>query len=283
MVILWSKGIVDWIEGDTAYLSVVFTWNLHEAYQKAIWHRAQGYKVIAGGVAVRLMPDFLKDVAEIREHYPFAVEKHNPDATFTTRGCIRNCPYCAVPKIEGRFRELNDEEWQPKPIICDNNFLASSKEHFDHVLDRLLENNIEGIDFNQGLDSRLLTDYHVKRMSEIPYAMIRLAWDSKKYEKLFMSAFEKLVSAGIKPRNIRVYILLGFIESPQDALYRLEKVKSLGALPNPMRFQPLDTLVKNQYVHPLWTERELRDFMRYWYKQNWLEHIPFEKYCGYPI
>jgi len=31
---------------------------------------------------------------------------HNPDATFTTRGCPRACPFCAVPRIEGKFREL---------------------------------------------------------------------------------------------------------------------------------------------------------------------------------
>jgi len=34
----------------------------------------------------------------------------------------------------------------------------------------------------------------------------------------------------------------------------------------------------NEYVAPGWTEAELRRFMRYWSRQNWLSAVPFEEY-----
>jgi hypothetical protein len=38
----WSGGLAEWTEGDTAFLSVAFSWKLQDAYQKAIWYREQG-------------------------------------------------------------------------------------------------------------------------------------------------------------------------------------------------------------------------------------------------
>lgn len=46
---MWKKGLTDWTQGNTAYISVVFSWNLQAAYQRAIWYRALGYRVRAGG------------------------------------------------------------------------------------------------------------------------------------------------------------------------------------------------------------------------------------------
>ncbi len=45
----WSGGLAEWTEGDTAYLSVAFSWKLPAAYQRAVWYRSQGFTVRAGG------------------------------------------------------------------------------------------------------------------------------------------------------------------------------------------------------------------------------------------
>lgn len=50
----WSKGFAEWVDDDTAYLSVVFTWLLDEAYARALWHRALGRRVRVGGPALFL-------------------------------------------------------------------------------------------------------------------------------------------------------------------------------------------------------------------------------------
>ena len=273
----WSKRPIEHIDGDTAMLSVVFTWDLPQAYSRAVWLRDMGYRVRAGGPAVKLMPDYLADVAQCNGMAVDALPWHNPAATFTSRGCIRRCPFCAVPKIEGNLVELDD--WPVRPIVCDNNLLACSKAHFDKVVDRLKP--LEGIDFNQGLDARLLTKPHAERLAELD-CTVRLAFDSVGYESAFMGAFEKLYDAGIPADHIRVYVLLGFRDTPEDALYRLQMVRKLGAWPNPMRYQPLDALTYNSYVGEHWTERKLRRYMRYWARSMFFERmgISFEEYIG---
>ena len=271
----WQRGIVEWTEGKVAFLSVVFSWQLQEAYQRAVWLRQQGYYVRAGGPAVDLNPDAMRGVA-VTIGAVDALPRHNPDATFTSRGCPRRCPFCAVPIIEGSLVELDD--WEPKPVVCDNNLLACSRHHFDTVIDRLKP--VPRVDFNQGLDARLLTDYHADRLAELDTRVVRLAWDATRDEGKFLAAFHRLRKAGFSANVIRVYVLIGFDDTPEDALYRLETIRSLGMWPNPMRYQPLDAQVRDAYVAPGWTDRELRRYCRYWSRLRWLGGIPFEEFRG---
>jgi len=273
---MWKSGLVEWIEDETAYISVVFSWQKQEAYQKCVWYKSLGYKVMVGGPAVSYDPTFFDDVAEVGDFYRDAIKLHNPQATFTSRGCIRNCSFCIVPSIEGNLYEL--ENWPIRPIICDNNLLATSFNHFDSVIDKLKP--LKGIDFNQGLDARLLTIHHADRLRELDTKCIRLAWDHSRLEKQFMKAFEILTASGFSTWHIRVYVLIGYNDDPEDARYRLETIKGLKAWPNPMRYQPIDSLQKNSYVNGKWTDQELKNYMRYWSRQNWLWKVPFEEYLG---
>ena len=273
----WQGGFVEWTGDQVAYLSVVFSWQLQEAYQRAIWYRSLGYYVRVGGPAVAANPEFFAGVAiQLDSGSTKALFHHNPSATFTSRGCPNRCKFCIVPKIEGGLCEL--EDWEVKSIVCDNNLLACSLVHFNNVIDRLMP--IRGVDFNQGLDARLLTKHHAERLAELDTLCIRLAWDNTQLEKQFLSAYQLLHDAGFAPQHIRVYVLIGYQDTPEDALYRLQTVKALGSWPNPMRYQPLDAKIRNEYVAPEWTDRELKRYCRYWSRQAWLEHIPFEEYQG---
>jgi len=269
----WAGGFVEWTEEKTAFLSVVFSWQLQEAYQRAVWWKQLGYEVRAGGPAVALNPSVLSGVAEVGGEIS-ALWRHNPDATFTSRGCIRKCSFCAVPKIEGELVELDD--WPIRPVICDNNLLACSQSHFDRVIDRL--KGIKDIDFNQGLDARLLTEYHAGRLAELKLKYVRLAWDHIKTEKQFLRAFQILRDAGIPPSRIRVYVLFGFHDTPEDTLYRFRTIRKLKALPNPQRYQPVDAKTKNEYVDSNWTDRELKRYARYWSRLQYFSPIPFEEF-----
>jgi hypothetical protein len=269
----WQGSMVEHSENGTTRLSIPFTWNLPEAYQRAVWLGAMGQRVIAGGPAVNLMPDYLADVAEVGTTWPDALELHNPLATFTSRGCVRRCSFCAVWRTEGELRELDD--WPIRPIVCDNNLLACSRAHFDRVIDRLKP--VKGIDFNQGLDARLLTGYHAGRLAELD-CRVRLAFDHVRTEAQFLTAWEMVRKAGIAKRSISVYVLIGYDDTPEDALYRLRLVHSLGSYTSPMRYNPLDSLVRDSYVGPNWTDRELTRFMRYWSNLRWFRHVPFDEF-----
>lgn len=271
----WSGGLIEWFEEERAYISVVFSWQREEAYQRALWLKVHGYEVWIGGPAVYSDPHFFRDMAAITPSPTKSmVWRHNQDATFTTRGCVRKCAFCIVPKIEPEYEELS--VWDIRPIVCDNNILASSDAHFNRVIDRLKP--LKNVDFNQGLDVRLMTKFHAERLQELDMNVVRLAWDSLKLEKQWMRAFERLRSAGFPAKKIRTYVLIGFNDTPEEALYKLETVKALGALPNPMRYQPLDAPERNSYVDINWTDKKLKRYMKYWSRQIWYGHIPFEEW-----
>jgi hypothetical protein len=97
-------------------------------------------------------------------------------------------------------------------------------------------------------------------------------------ETIIVDTIKTLLANGFPKRRIRVYVLIGYNDSPADALYRLQTLKNLGIKTNPQRYQPLDILVKNSYVAPLWTNSELHRFMLYWSQQAWLSTIPFENF-----
>ena len=91
---MWSKGLTEWIEGKTAYISVAFSWRLEEAYQRAVWLNLQRYRVRAGGPATFVRKDYLRDVAELGGEID-ALPHHNPDATMASRGCPVGCYFCS--------------------------------------------------------------------------------------------------------------------------------------------------------------------------------------------
>ena len=264
----WSKDIVSWKCGGTLYLSVVFSWHLEAAEAMAQEHRG---KVVAGGPAVKLNGAPWAD--EVMDACPFdALSMHNPLATFTTRGCENRCGFCAVPKIEGDFREL--PHWKPAPIVCDNNLLCSSNRHFERVIDSLLPFNY--VDFNQGLDARRFSPYHAYHFSRLLGCKVRFAFDWIGMESKVADAIWVARAAGL--RDFGVYVLIGFNDTPEDAVYRLETVRSWGILPNPMRYQPLDAKKKDGYLHPAWDENTMKRVQRYYSRLVWLGHIPFKDY-----
>jgi hypothetical protein len=197
----WRKGIAAWRMGKALYLSVPFTWLLPEARRMAREHHGPVY---AGGPAVDLMPGYLSASAVIGDPCPVPpLAMHNPLATFTTRGCPNRCSFCAVPRIEGPFRELAD--WPVRPIVCDNNLLASSRRHFDTVIDRLKA--LPWVDFNQGLDARLFTPPHARRIAELKAAKVRFAFDSVASESAVADAVALAYRRNLRDGSGRTYAI----------------------------------------------------------------------------
>lgn len=268
----WQSGLVDWVEGDEAFISCVFSWQIQQAYQKCVWHNQMGYRVTVGGPAIKYNPYLFAGFSTFDTGKVDALFHHNPNATFTSRGCIRKCKFCIVPNIEGDLKEIPN--FEPRPIVCDNNLLACSRRHFDQVIDKLKP--LKDIDFNQGLDIRLVQSYLASRLAELSLRCLRVSWDNVHYTSSFMNGID-ILTKYIPKSLIRVYVLIGFNDTPDDALYRLKKVQQMGLLPFPMRYQPKDTHRKNAYVSPNWTNRELIRYMKYW-SHRYLWGIPFEEF-----
>lgn len=262
MIYQWRKGLATWVKADTLYISVPFTWLLGVAEKLASKWRG---KVILGGPGIMQPSQYL-------EFEPIIF--HNPCATFTTRGCPNSCGFCAVPKLEPTFIEKVD--FRPAPVICDNNLLAASKRHIRYVVDALKQFPI--VDFNQGLEAKRFTPEIADMLGELN-CKVRFAFDDINLETVVHDAIE--LCKRHTSKDIQVYCLTGFNDTPEDAQYRLEQIRSWGVLPNPMRYQPLDAKIKNEYRLPEmrhWTEKQLMDTMRYYSRLSWLGYIPFKEY-----
>ena len=108
---------------------------------------------------------------KIEQCTPFYYPTENVSYGFITRGCIRNCWFCKVPKYEGRMQIYNSVENvtfsnpnMKRVSFMDNNILAHS-EH-KQIFSMVNKRNIK-CDFNQGLDFRLINDENLKLLSEL--------------------------------------------------------------------------------------------------------------------
>jgi hypothetical protein len=255
----WPKKIVQWKSDGTVYLSVPFTWMLDEAKEYA---KSVPFEVKIGGPA-------LMERNECEGFEPLKL--HNQFATFTTRGCPNRCEFCAVPVLEGDLKEIKD--FRPAPIICDNNFLAASISHIKRVVDAIKKYAF--VDFNQGLEARRFTPEKAEILSHLK-CKVRFSFDHVNCESMVKDAVGLCREKTTK--DIGVYVLIGFDDTPDDAHYRLEKVRSWGVRPNPMRYQPLNAKKKNEYISENWTEVELKRTMRYYSRLNWLSKIPYDEF-----
>jgi hypothetical protein len=269
----WPKGPTYWTEGLTLNISVPFTWNLQEV-KSVICRGSLAHRWFrVGGPAVEIMPHYLAnmDGVSIGGVCPGVLQRVNPEATRTTTGCIRKCQFCAIGtgKIEpGPMRELGD--WPDLPILIDNNILGVSQAHFDKVIDRLKKH--ESCDFNQGLDARLITDYHAKRFRELNNPMLRLACDGKHTQKLWEAGFGTLRRANVPLRSIKSYVLIAFNSGPEECWMRCNWVESHGIQALPMWFHPLDTLEWNAVTDSQrdlgWDEAARKEIMGFFYRHR---------------
>ena len=243
----WQKVPVYLNLKSKVYVSVVFTWHLKLVREFAISTKK---RITVGGPAVKIMPDYFSDLPNvkvgIRPPINF-IEAHNPLATFTTRGCPNTCTYCAVPKLEPEFIEL--QNYPIKPLVCDSNFLAASQCHIESFISKAEQ--LPFVDFNQGLDARLFTEEHAKLFKRLPRPIIRFAMDTKDREGDTFRAIGLCKKYGFN--NIAIYILINHEETPDEALYKLEYIKSLGVNTFPMRYQPLWSLEYNEHVSDKWS------------------------------
>jgi len=250
------------------YVTSLFTWSW-----RPVW-RAIGYykklfpqaEIHLGGIYASLMPKHAKlSGADIicRGILP-EVEGVMPDYSlrpdwdgsiiFSSRGCNRNCGFCAVPKIEGKLNtiksSIKDCVWptHSRIIFFDNNFLFNKNKF--KIFDELIELD-KVVDFNQGLDARLIDEEIAECLGNLKYgknSAIRIAYDTAEEEHPVKKTIQLLSENGISKRRIFVYALFNFNDTPESFLERVVNILNWGAVCYPMRFEPLISLEKNLYI-----------------------------------
>ena len=232
------------------------------------------------------IPDYsiLKDLEGIYR-YPVT------DAYFgyASRGCVRKCAFCGVPKLEGAQREMPSiatvvsgiaaRHGEKKDLVLmDNNITASSRfaEVMAEIRDlgfvhgaRLVRGKGPGatrrLDFNQGVDARILirSPMYLRELARTCIRPLRIAFDHTGMRKMYEQAVRMAVGEGIG--ELSNYLLYNFMDSPED-LYdrmrlnaRLKEELGVRIWSFPMRYQPVD-LKDRSHVGRRWTRYRLRSF-----------------------
>lgn len=213
--IIWNyplaKDSVEFI-----YVSCIFTKNKDKCTP---WEEC-GRLVQIGGTGYDIRRTLPKDIEDIKPRINLG---------FTTRGCIRKCEFCVVPEKEGQVRAVGDllDLWDGESgdiVLMDNNILALP-DHFRMVCQQARDHRIR-VDFNQGLDHRLLTTDIVKELVSVRHIEYRFAFDHPSYKKTVEKAIEMLQKAGIK--RCAWYVLVGFNTTIDEDLDRLMYLRSMN-------------------------------------------------------
>lgn len=223
---------------DLTYASCVFTWN---AKRKPI----VPHGAIVGGSGVDLKTELPTEVEHISPDYrlyPNVVPPWKDSSIgFTSRGCIRNCPWCIVPRKEGQIGALARiyEFWDrqhSKIMLLDNNLLAAP--NWRQTMEDLLAEELQ-VDFNQGLDIRLLNEENADYLKRVKTKQLRFAFDDIAYESAVRRGIELLLDTGINSRHLSFYFLVGF-SNDDTVLERVNILQSYNVDIYPMAYKGND-------------------------------------------
>lgn len=353
-------------------------------------------KIFVGGVAATLLPKYFEEETGITPHIglldkpddlgkqdDIIIDTLPPDysildeadykyptsdayITYTTRGCVRKCSFCAVSKLEPEYKDhvkifeqlkRTEEQFGSKRnlLLMDNNVLASKK--FDEIIDEIkacgfakgatylppddylvtlknlhegfndraylrkmirlydelekkLPENLAGefyslreenfllsvvsaakekifeldyfvrplfakyfrrnrlaryVDFNQGLDARLIDEHKMSRLAELNIKPMRIAFDHIEQRDIYERAVRLAAKYGI--RDLSNYLLYNFFDTPEDFYNRLRinidlcEELDVAIYSFPMKYCPIEDVQyfgNRDYIGSHWNKKFIR-------------------------
>jgi hypothetical protein len=273
----WIKGVAHWREGNTALISVAFTWRLPEVRKIADHYRAAGCdRIRLGGPGTFTMRKY------IVEHLPDVdlggsvqdvLRFHNPMATRASYGCPVNCHFCIVPRMDGTEFTFVDD-FPPRPVLCDDNLSALPAKYQQHIIDRYLKAGVPILDANSGFEPRTFDDEVFARWKPVLKGPWRFGFDEKTEGEEVTRVFKMLKD--VSPRRKQVYTMIGH-EPFEVCMDRIRKVIASGGEPYAQPMLQLNTLVKEPKVRYDWTALKLKQVQR-WVNRHLWRKTKFEDY-----
>ena len=238
---------------------------------------------LAGTPIEEHVPDY-----GILEHVDYTYPVNDAYFGYASRGCIRKCHFCGVPKLEGMQKEMpplaklvegiSAKHGHKKDLVLmDNNVTASAryKEVIAEIRDLGFTRGAylardgkrfkRRVDFNQGVDARILvkSPMYLKEMSTICISPLRIAFDHIGIRKVYDTAVRMAADNGITA--LSNYMLYNFMDTPEDLYGRMKLNIELNAELGvriwsfPMRYQPV-TLKDRSHIGRNWNGYYLRSF-----------------------
>lgn len=263
----WHKSKGDSVE----WYSPMFSGHMDKVYMSKVFSFTPDYEyyvdadeVVKGGSGYCISLENGKEVydkskdhdlpAEIEHIYPdyslYPKETKDTAYGFLTRGCPRGCGFCHVEAKEGRcsykVADLS-EFWrgQKKIVLCDPNILAC-KDHME-LLYQLVESKSK-VEFNQGLDIRLVNDRNLELLKKIRLDGIHFAfdrWQDKDVIEPKLRQFAEKTGFNKDRGRVMVYILCNFDTTLEQDIYRIQLCREL-------RFSPYPMIYDKEHADPIY-------------------------------
>ena len=281
-------------EFDEIWITTVFTFDIPHAVGMVREAKNRAGRVLVGGVSATLLPEKFEDEGvEVHRGLIPDAEAFSPDYSLlgfapeysishTSRGCVRRCGFCMVHRLEPEFGNRRDwvrdiHQDTKKVLFFDNNWLAKDIEDVKQDVSTMRAlvdaGRITSIDFNQGLDARLMTEELADLLEGVPIKPVRFAFDGMQEDGHYQRAVRMMAARGF--HNFMSYVLYNFKDTPEDFYYRLresvmlacELGVSVGSFP--MRFQPILDIDKGRdYVGKHWADAKKKGFMTILQRQS---------------
>ena len=212
-----------WLDGhvDKAYMAKVFT------FEKDFQSFVDADEIVKGGTGYGLFEDLAPEIDAMFPDYSI-YPNFKSAIGFITRGCIRNCPWCVVPRKEGMIRPYSDwrsirREDSDELVLLDNNVLAS--DYGIAQMESMIGAGVK-VDFNQGMDARLVTPEIAKIISRLKWIRyIRFSCDTKQALAPVCEATKLLLEAGVAKSRLWSYLL---VQDIGDAMFRFKLLREIG-------------------------------------------------------
>jgi hypothetical protein len=267
------------VDFELVCLSAIFSWDVPKGVQSAL--RGSGYEVWVGGPGFAHMADWWRDrtgmEATLGLDARFERQRGTYRMCFAARGCPVNCHFCGVTAWEGKSYSL-DWDFQPVPILCDNNLTDEPIEFQEHIIRRYRETGVPLLDANSGFEPKNFTAETYRRWKPILRGPWRLGYDYLA-ERSAVKRVLNILKAE-PPKRKRVYVMIG--NEPFDfCLQRATEVVEWGGEPYCQPYLPKTATDRHEYVIRYdWTPDRLTHFARYFNRFLW-KYTPLEEYrCG---
>lgn len=221
---------------DFVYISVVFKANVHKI--DAIRKRYPDAAIDVGGTGVSLEKKLDDTVEYLKPDYSLYPDWKS-SIGFSTRGCNRNCYFCVVTQKEGDFHtSQHPSKWYNPDydsiVFLDNNILLD-KEWFMCITQWCIDKEL-AVEFNQGLDIRLVDESVASRLSELKlHKTLKFAWDDIRLEPVIREKIQLLLDCGLSKSKLRsytqFYVYMDSEDEYDSAVYRCRTLKELRTSP----------------------------------------------------
>ena len=225
---------------DRVYISCIFNKNADKARGVATMY--PDAEVILGGSGIDLHAKIPEPAWKVKPDYTLYPEAKY-DLGFTTRGCIRKCPFCVVPEKEGklhRWMHIKDFHQEGHKIVklLDNN-IGADKDWFFSNTDWIIDHKLK-LNICSGMDIRILTEEVAQQISRIKFVdnILNFAWDNIEDEEKIFAGIDMLRDAKVPMQKVSFYVLTGFNTTFEQDKYRCQRLRDAGVLCFVMQYKP---------------------------------------------